>query len=94
MIQLKREMIKMMKVTQEDAKRQTKKPSYLNDYELYEAYRMGMNEVPKSFEEAYKDEKWRRAIEDGVNSIKENETWVEVEDTRDKTELVLLENSH
>ncbi|KAL3283781.1 hypothetical protein HHI36_017951, partial [Cryptolaemus montrouzieri] len=43
--------------SKEDTRRQTKKPSFLNDDELYKAYRMEINEVAKSFEDAYKNEK-------------------------------------
>lgn len=67
--------------------RRTRPPRYLNDYvtgfalideenEADMAYMVEVNSSdPATFEEAQKNLKWRRAMDDEMNSIEKNQTW-------------------
>lgn len=60
-----------------------KAPNYLQDYESGEGLSAGENyfamftshEDPNSFEEAEKDEKWRKAMDLEMEAIEKNKTW-------------------
>lgn len=64
--------------------RESKKPSYLDDYILLaevdgEELLMLLNDEPWSYSEAKEEKVWRDACDDEINSIEKNKTWDLVE---------------
>ena len=62
------------------SQRETRKPSYLDDYILFaeiegERLLLSVNGEPWSFEEAKVEKVWRDACEDEIASIEKNKTW-------------------
>lgn len=58
-------------------KRQIKKPNYLNDYELYTAYCLIMEQDdPKTYDQAIsRDKEWKEAIDKEINAHIKMHTW-------------------
>lgn len=57
-----------------------RRPGYLRDYELYCETEVNMVEInhshdPTSYEEAEMSQKWRKAMDQEICSIKKNQTW-------------------
>ena len=69
---------------QNDRKRTVRPPKRYEDYEMYMAFNASSfaNNVPKSYQELdHRHDKklWLEAVKRELNSIKENETWTEVD---------------
>lgn len=69
---------------EEVAKRPSKRPRYLDDYEVYQAFCLltsdGASE-PNSYEEAKNQPEWKLAVDRELNSLKDMKTWKEVPST-------------
>jgi len=61
-------------------KRIIRKPKYLSEYEIYNAFCLMMShEEPETFCKAIQDKSWNEAIQNELKSHQELETWTETE---------------